>query len=217
MSKIQGGKIVAVYARCSTTKDQQPEVQLIELRRFCEARGWVVSYEVVDRGFSGSTDKRPGLKQLMDLVTRRKIDVVVVVKLDRLFRSLKHMVLTLQEMEDLGVEFVSLKDNLDLTTASGRLMLHVLSAMAEFERALISERTVAGLDYARSKGKHLGRPKTVDDDGILQLRANGLSFRKIMKELNCSMGAVNRALGAAPKTSTETDQNNHVGTRVSNA
>lgn len=210
-------RIVALYARCSTTKDQQPEVQLSELRKFCEARGWNIAHEFVDQGFSGSTDKRPDLKRLMDLVRRRKVDVVIVVKLDRLFRSLKNMVMTLQELEDLGVEFVSLRDNVDLTTASGRLMLHLLSAMAEFERSLISERTTAGLDYARSIGKRLGRPKSVDVYEIRNLRASGLSFRQIMKRLNCSMGAVNRALGGAPKTSSNLAEENDAGTGVSDA
>lgn len=208
-------KSAVIYARCSTVKDQQPEVQIAELRKFCDARGWQVSHEIIDRGFSGSTAKRPGLKELMTLVRRRRIDVVLVVKLDRLFRSMKHMVVTLQELEDLSVEFCSVRDQVDLTTASGRLMMHLISAFAEFERALISERTLAGLEYARSLGKQLGRPKTINETEIINLRAEGLSYREIMKALRCSMGAVNRALGGAPKSVPELNEQNRTGTGVS--
>lgn len=203
-----------IYARVSTSRDQKPEVQLAELQRYCEARGWRVITELADRGYSGKTDQRPGLKDLMLLARSRKIDVVVVVKLDRLFRSLKHVVATMQEFRELGVQFVSLRDQIDMTTAAGQLMMHMIAAFAEFELALGRERTTAGLDHARSKGKQLGRPKTIDDDGIRHLHQQGLSFRKIMKELGCSMGAVNRALGGAPKTDPKTTQDNGLSTRV---
>jgi DNA invertase Pin-like site-specific DNA recombinase len=190
-----------LYSRVSTSdKGQNPEVQLVELRRFCSARQWNVVNEIVDHGYSGASDRRPGLAQLMSLVRNRQVDLVLVAKMDRLFRSLKHMVTTLDEFQSLGVQFISVGDQIDLTTASGRLMLHIIAAFAEFERALIRERTVAGLLFARSQGKTLGRPKKRDDKAIVALRRQGLSQSAICKLLKVSKGAVWRAIQAAPKT-----------------
>jgi DNA invertase Pin-like site-specific DNA recombinase len=202
------------YSRVSTADKQNPEAQAAELRRYCEARGWVLTDEITDKGFSGGTgpDQRPGLSRLMAQARARKIDVICVTKLDRLFRSLKHLVAVLDELQALGVQFVSVHDQIDLTTAGGRLMLHLLAAFAEFERALIRERTVAGLAYVRSKGKRLGRPKTCDDAAIRKLRADGLSYSAIQKRLGVSRPSIRRALiaGAAgtktPKNSAEKPQ-----------
>lgn len=208
-------KRVLLYARVSTShREQKPEVQLYEMRKFCEARGWEVVEEIVDHGYRGATDNRPGLKQLYKLVRGRKVDVIVVAKLDRLFRSLKHIVLSLQEFSDLGVDFVSLREQIDMTTAGGRLMTHIVGAFAEFEKDLIRERTMDGLDYAVSQGKVLGRPETKDSARILELRAQGMSYRKIAKELNCSQGAVCRAIDAASKWVQKTESNEHLETRV---
>lgn len=195
---------VAIYARCSTSNsDQNPEVQLTELRSYCAARGWTVVEELSDCGYSGASEKRPGLKNLQQLAKSRRVDAVVVTKLDRLFRSTKHLVVTLSDWSDLGVEFVSIKDQIDLTTASGRLMMQVVSAFAEFERDLISERTKAGLHYARANGSRLGRPRSTEVNRILSLRDSGLSQREIAEVLGCSKGAVYRAIQSAPKTSPE--------------
>lgn len=185
---------VVLYCRVSTIADQDPEVQVSELKQYCEARKWLISKIIIDHGYSGGTDKRPGLKELMTLVKARKVDAVLVVKMDRLFRSLKHLVLILDELLSLGVLFVSLKDQIDLSTASGRLMVQVIGAFAEFERSLVRERTMAGLAYARSQGKTLGRPKTRNDDAIINLRTKGLSYSQIQKALNISRPAVYRAL-----------------------
>jgi DNA invertase Pin-like site-specific DNA recombinase len=195
-------KLLALtYSRVSTSdKGQNPEVQAAELRRYCTARGWEIAEEIVDHGFSGGTDQRPGLKRLMTLVRARKVDVVVVTKLDRFARSLKHLVAALDEFKALEVLFVSVADQIDLTTASGRLMLHLLAAFAEFERGLVRERTMAGLDFARSQGKVLGRPKARDDAAIIALRARGRSFSQIQKELGVSKGAVCRAVKLTPKS-----------------
>jgi DNA invertase Pin-like site-specific DNA recombinase len=147
------------YVRISTNNGQQnPEVQLNDLRPFAESRGWQLVGEYIDR-VSGSKESRPELNRLMADAKQRKFDVVCVWKLDRFARSLKHLVVALAEFESLGVQFVSLKDNLDLTTASGRLMFQIIGAMAEFERSLIQERVRAGLRNARAKGKRLGRPQ----------------------------------------------------------
>ena len=129
----------AIYARVSTANNgQDPTLQTRELREYCERRGWSITSEYVDVGVSGSKEKRPELDKLVTDAHRRRFDVVLVLsKLDRFGRSLRHLVNSLAELESLGIDFVSLRDNLDLTTPSGRLMFQIIGAMAEFERALI--------------------------------------------------------------------------------
>lgn len=198
---------VATYSRVSTSNHgQNPDVQVHELRRYCEARGWTIDHEIVDHGFSGGTDSRPGLKQLLTLVRERKIDVVVVVKMDRLFRSLKHLVSTLEEWQALNVQFVATKDNIDYTTPAGRLLAQILGSLAEFEKSLLVERTMMGLEHARRSGKTLGRPKTRNDAKIIELRSRGLSYTAIQKELGVSRGSVFRALQTVPKTPEKPEQ-----------
>lgn len=186
---------IATYSRVSTSHhDQKPEVQVNELRRYCAARGWQVTEEIVDRGFSGGTDKRPGLAKLLALAKTRQVDAVAVVKLDRLFRSLRHLVSTLEEFQALGVVFVATADNVDYSTPAGRFFVQVLGSLAEFEKSLLRERTMMGLDHARSIGKTLGRPKRRDDLAIQALRSQGLSYTAIQKQLGISRAAVYRAL-----------------------
>lgn len=195
---------VATYSRVSTIdKGQKPEAQADELRRYCHSRGWKMIEEIADHGFSGGTDQRPGLKHLMKLARERKIDVVAVTKLDRFARSLKHLVGVLDEFASIGVVFVSVNDQIDLTTASGRLMVHLLAAFAEFERSLVSDRTKAGLAHARRLGKVLGRPKCRPDEAIIRLRDQGLSYSQIAKRVGCERSAIYRALKAVAKTSTK--------------
>jgi DNA invertase Pin-like site-specific DNA recombinase len=147
---------VALYARVSTSTGQQdPEMQLRELREYVERRGWQIIETYTDEGISGSKDSRPALNRLMADACRRRFDAVLVWKLDRFGRSLRHLVNSLAELEALGVAFISLRDNLDLSTPSGRLMFQIIGAMAEFERALIQERVKAGLRNARAKGSNL--------------------------------------------------------------
>lgn len=194
-------KKVILYSRVSTSHhDQNPEVQLSELRRYCASRELEITEEIIDHGYSGSTDKRPGLKRLLSLVRSRQVDVVVVAKLDRLFRSLKHLVSTLEEFEALGVQFIAARDNVDYTTPAGRFFVQVLGSLAEFEKALLLERTMMGLDHAREAGKRLGRPKTCDADAIVKLRALGLSYRGIQRQLGVSLASISRALQTVPKT-----------------
>ena len=190
---------VATYSRVSTRHhDQKPEIQVNELRRYCYARDWKITHEIIDH-HTGGTDDRPGLKKLLDLVRTREVDAVVVLKLDRLFRSLKHLLTQLEEFDALGVKFVAVKDAVDWTTPSGRLFLQVLGSLAEFERGLLRERTMMGLDHARASGKILGRPKIHDDEAIRKLRRNGLSYVAIQKRLSISKGAVWRALSENQK------------------
>jgi len=133
-------------------------MQLAEMREFCERRGWQIVREYTDF-MSGAKESRPQLNRLTDNAKQRQFDAVVVWKLDRYARSLRHLVNALADFEALGIAFVSLRDNLDLSTASGRLMFGVIAAMAEFERALTIERVNAGIKRARDKKIQLGRPK----------------------------------------------------------
>jgi len=168
-------------------------MQLRELREFVERRSWQITGEYVDRGVSGSKDRRPALDQMMAAAQGRKFDVLLVWKLDRFARSLKHLVNALAEFEALGIAFVSLRDNLDLTTPAGRLMFQIIGAMAEFERALIQERVRAGLRNAKAKGVRLGRPRIfVSESRIDALRGSGASWRTIAKELGISLGTLHR-------------------------
>jgi len=179
----------AIYARVSTL-DQQPENQLQELRRYVEARGWT-GQEFVDHGVSGTKDRRPALDRLVADARRRKVDTVVVWRLDRLGRSLKHLVTLLDDLQALGVGFVSLGEGIDLQTPAGRLQLHILAALSEFERCRIAERVQAGLARARSQGKRLGRPYV--DVPRERLRAvEGLSVEAAAAQLGVSRSTLKR-------------------------
>src|ERR1700682_3696340 len=178
---------VAVYSRVSTHHGQDPELQLRELREYTASRGLTIVQEYTDVGYSGSKESRPALNQLMTDARRRRFDSVLVWKLDRFGRSLRHLVNALAELEALGLTFISLRDNLDLSTPSGRLMFQIIGAMAEFEKSLIQERVKAGLRNARAKGKRLGRPRTVvDAPRIILLRAQGASWANICAETGLS-------------------------------
>ena len=186
---------VGIYVRVSTL-DQSCELQSSDLNHFASARGWVVYKVYEDHGRSGTNSNRPRLKTLMEDAKQRKFDILLCWKLDRLFRSLKDLISTLQELSELGIDFISLKDNIDLTTSSGRLMMHLLGAFAEFEASLIRERVRAGLNNARTKGIRLGRPRLRNDVRITSLRERGLSVRQIATQLGTSIGSVQRAIAA---------------------
>ena len=147
----------AIYARVSTL-GQEPENQLGELRRYVAARGWT-AVEYTDKGVSGTKDKRPALDQLVTDAKRRKFEVLVCWRLDRLGRNLRHLILLLDEVHALGIGFVTLGEGIDTTSPTGRLVLHVLGAISEFERERIRERVMAGLQRAKAQGRRLGRPK----------------------------------------------------------
>ena len=192
---------VALYARVSTLIGQDPEMQLRELREYASRRGWLVGKEYIDKGVSGTRESRPSLNDLMADAHRRKFDAVLVWKIDRFGRSLRHLVNSLAELGALGVAFVSFRDNLDLSTPSGRLMFQIIGAMAEFERALIQERVRAGLRNAQAQGKRLGRPRVVVDAfRIASLRAQGRSWSQVGAELRVSKGTAQRAVAGLPKT-----------------
>ncbi len=147
-------------------------MQLVELREYAVRRGWQVIEEYFDHGVSGSKESRPALNRLMSDARQRKFNILLVWKIDRFGRSLKHLVNSVVELESVGVAFVSLRDSLDLSSPAGRLMAQLLGAMAEFERSLIQERVRAGIRNARNKGRTLGRPRLeVDRARISRLRA----------------------------------------------
>jgi DNA invertase Pin-like site-specific DNA recombinase len=186
---------VAIYARVSTTNGQSPEMQLSDLREYASRRGWDVFAEYVDNGVSGAKESRPELNRLMADAHRRHFDVVLCWKIDRFGRSLKHLVNALADLDSYGIAFVSLRDNLDLSTPSGRLMFQIIGAMAEFERSLIQERVRAGLRNAKLRGKTLGRPRRiVNGDEMARLREQGATFREIAEVVGASPGTVRSRL-----------------------
>ena len=173
----------AIYARVSTF-DQEPENQLQELRRYVSARNWT-AVEYVDRGISGAKDRRPALDQMIAEAKRRKFDVVVCWRLDRLGRNLKHLITLLEDLQALGIAFVSLAEGIDTTTPAGKLQMHILGAIAEFERARIAERVTAGLARAWQQGRRLGRPERIVAESLLA-PVRGLPVREAARRLNIS-------------------------------
>jgi len=181
----------AIYVRVST-HDQEVDNQLDELRRFVEARGWAAR-EYVDEGVSGALDRRPALDQLVRDAKRRRIDVLVCWRLDRLGRSLKHLITLLDDLQALGVAFVSLAEGIDATTPAGKLQMHILGAISEFERARCAERVRAGLARVKRQGRRLGRPRVeVSEDALAA--AVGLSTRQAAQRLGVSASTVRRRL-----------------------
>jgi DNA invertase Pin-like site-specific DNA recombinase len=153
----------------------------------------------VDHGVSGAKDRRPALDALLAAVRARKVDVVACIKLDRLARSTRHLVTLAADLEALGVDLVVLDQAIDTTTPSGRLLFHVLAAIAEFERDLIRDRVVAGLRRAKAQGRRLGRPRRhhVDVEAVRALLAGGLSLRAVARRLNMHPMVVRRATASA--------------------
>jgi DNA invertase Pin-like site-specific DNA recombinase len=191
---------IAIYARVSTSSGQSVDMQLLDLRELAKRRDFELVGEYCDEGVSGSQESRPALDALLRDARRRKFDAVLVWKLDRLGRSLVHLVRLLQDLRALGVELISFSEGLDFTTTTGKLLYQVISAFAEFERDCIRERVTAGLRNARAKGKRLGRPPVVvDAPRITVLRAQGRSWREITAETGISKGTEQRALRSLPK------------------
>jgi DNA invertase Pin-like site-specific DNA recombinase len=187
---------MAIYARVSTTNHgQDVTLQTRELEQFAEARGWRMVGAYIDDGVSGAKDSRPELNRLMADAHKRCFDVVAVWRFDRFARSVSHLLRALETFSALGIAFVSLSEQMDTTTPTGKMVFTVLGAVAELERSLIAERVRAGLRNARAKGKILGRPRVfVDDAGITRLRALGRSIREIADELGYSRSLVHKTL-----------------------
>lgn len=184
----------ALYARVSTNNGQNPEMQLRELRQYCERRGWEVAGEFVDAGISGAKEHRPQLDQLLSACRKRKVDAVVVYRYDRFARSLRQLVNALEEFRSLGVEFVSLHEGVDTSTPNGRLVFGIFASIAEFEREVIRDRVRSGIAAAKAKGKRLGRPRrAVDLERVTALREAGRSWRDIGQELGVDAAVAYRA------------------------
>jgi putative DNA-invertase from lambdoid prophage Rac len=184
-----------IYARVSTNDQQTLPMQSRAMREYAARRGWTISAQVREVG-SGAA-KREAREKLLEAARRREIDVVLVWRLDRWGRSVTDLLATLQELEHLGVGFVSLTEALDLTTPAGRAMAGLLAIFAEFEREILRERTRAGLAHARQKGQRLGRPATAALHGaeIRKLHRAGVSKSEIARRLPISRTSVRRILG----------------------
>jgi DNA invertase Pin-like site-specific DNA recombinase len=187
---------IALYARVSTTdKGQDPEMQLRELREYCERRKLEITNEYVDNGISGSKESRPELNRLMADANRRKFDAVLVWKFDRFARSTSHLLKALETFQSLKIDFVSLTEGIDTSTPVGAMVFTILGAVGQMERELIRERIRAGVRNARAKGKRLGRPKvTVNASVVASLRAAGRSYRAVATELGVSVGTVHASV-----------------------
>ena len=200
---------VAIYARVSTSdREQNVETQLMPLRDFCLAQGWQVYREYVDRAPANDLAHRVQWRQLLDDAAKRKFTVVLVFKLDRAFRSVKHMHDTLAAWEMVGVSFQSLREQFDTSTALGRWLLNLLAALAEFELELIRERVKAGMDRARRQGRQIGRPRVTDRKGfkkrfgaiLERLNGGSISRRQAAKELGIGYAILKRLLDAGEGT-----------------
>lgn len=181
-------------------------MQLRELRDYCQRRGWDVMGEYSDAGVSGAKDARPELERLFAECRKRRVDAVVIYRYDRFARSLRQLVNALEEFRALGIEFISLNENVDTSTPNGRLIFGIFASIAEFERELIRERVRSGLAAARARGKRIGRPcKTVDVAEVARLRSTGASWRAIAKCLGVSVGTAHNAAPSRSINSLEDD------------
>ena len=200
-SKSRYGDIVA--------HDQDPQVQEDVLRQVAIQRGWQVHAVYSDRE-SGTKENRPGLGQLMADARRRRFDVVMVFRFDRLSRSVRHFLQVVEELHGAGVGLYSHEQNLDTSTPMGQFTLTMFAALAELERSVLRERVKAGLEHARrngtKSGRPIGRPRVaVDPARVVALRQQGLSWSEIRKELGVGKGTAQRALSACPKPSQDGD------------
>jgi DNA invertase Pin-like site-specific DNA recombinase len=168
-------------------------MQLAELRRYCEARGWFILGEYIDLGHSGAKQERPELKRLLSDARARRFDTVLVWKLDRWGRSIQHSLETIQELTNLGIRFIAVTQNIDTDQSNpgSKFLLHIMAAFAELERELIRERINAGIAQAKAQGKKFGPPLRVfDREAARQLRREGKSWRAIAQEMKIPMSTI---------------------------
>jgi DNA invertase Pin-like site-specific DNA recombinase len=196
-------KLVGIYVRVSTLDRQDTKVQEEELRMLAEKRGWRIFRVYSDKGQSGAKATRPALEELWRDCRNGKVDIVCVWSLDRFARSLKQLIEALEEFKRLGVDFVSSKQEFDTTSSAGRLLFHVVGAVAEFERDLIRERVKAGMQKAQRDGKRIGRPslRQFNEEDILRIRTSRrrekASIRQIALRFGTTQWTVNRILARA--------------------
>ena len=171
-------------------------MQLRELRLFVKRSGWTIYNEYIDHGFTGANTNRPAFNIMMDEAKKRKLNILLIWKLDRLSRSMKDLINTLDELGHYGINFISYDNNLDTTTPTGKLVFHVIGAVAEFEKDIIRDRVIAGLAHAKSQGKRLGRPPLSDAKltEAKKLLKQGLSMRAVEKKLGVGEGTIRKKL-----------------------
>ena len=190
-------KRAALYARVSTV-DQTTTNQLLDLRQMAQQRGLEIVEEYVDQGVSGTRARRPGLDQMMADAHRGRFDVLLVWAADRLARSVKHFIDTLEELQHLNIAFISYREQIDTSGPLGKAVMVIVSAIAELERSLIVERVKMGLRRARLEGKHIGRaPLQVDRTALLRDRERGISLTQLAKAYGISRASVCRVLREA--------------------
>jgi DNA invertase Pin-like site-specific DNA recombinase len=195
-------KRAGLYTRVSTI-DQHPETQLLDLRQMAAQRGYQIVQEYTDK-ISGAKARRPGLDQMMADARRGQFDVVVVWASDRVARSVKHFLEVLDELNRIGVEYVSFRENIDTGGPLGRAVIVIVSAVAELERNLIVERVKAGMRRARLDGQRIGRaPLVLDSAAIQQDRQRGQSIRQIARGHKISTATVQRVLRKHAPTTQE--------------
>jgi DNA invertase Pin-like site-specific DNA recombinase len=199
MSAIRA-KRVAIYARVSTS-NQTVENQFFELREIARRQGWQIVAELSDSGISGAKgrDQRPAFDELLKRSTRREFDLIMVWAIDRLGRSIQHLVGFMNEVQSIGIDLYIHQQAIDTTTASGRMVFGIFSALGEYERELIRERIVAGQKRARAQGVKIGRPSQLNDavrTSVKLLRDKGVGIRDIAARLHIGVGSVYAVLRA---------------------
>jgi DNA invertase Pin-like site-specific DNA recombinase len=197
---MENSKRAAIYARVSTVgAGQDPGMQLKELREYCERRGWEVAGEYVDAGISGAVDSRPQLNRLMEDAHRRVVDCIVCWKFDRFARSTFHLLRALETFRNLGIDFISVTEQIDTSTPTGKMVFTILASVGEIERSLCVERVKAGMRSARAKGKQIGRPplrkfSRTEMDQIHSARKKKESIRRLAIQHNTTQYIINRIL-----------------------
>jgi len=186
---------IALYTRVST-HDQSVEMQLSDLRRYCQERKFRVFKEYNDEGISGAKDKRPALDELMEDARKKRFEAVLCWRFDRFARSTKHLITALEEFKHLGIEFISYQENIDTSSPLGKAIFTIVSAIAELERNIIAERVKAGIRRAKENGKTLGRPKrlNLNVEDLQKMRDQGLSFKKIGEKVNACPATIYQTL-----------------------
>jgi DNA invertase Pin-like site-specific DNA recombinase len=203
-------KRAALYLRVSTI-DQHPETQGIELRQFAAQRGYEVIEEYLDHGVSGTKVRRPALDKLLKDAHRRRFDSVLVWSCDRLARSTKHFLQVLDELSELGIQFISQRESIDTDGPLGRAIIVIISAIAELERSLIVERVRAGMRRAKLEGRRIGRrPLDVDRAAVVRDRVGGMSLTQTARKYGLSRASVVRLVREAQTTTATSDQREEI-------
>jgi len=196
-------KKVALYCRVSTLKSQTTENQVLELKKYCEGQGWTIHKIYEDKGISGAQHDRPALDEMLRDAENHRFNLLVVWKIDRIARSVVHLLEVLTTLRRLGIGFVSTTQAINTESAQGRMLLTFLGGISEFERELCSERIKCSMARCRAEGIKLGRPRIgFDLKKAIELRQDGLGYKQIAKQMNIARTTLYRSLRAIPKTQT---------------